>query len=73
MTAAIDVVSMLREQLEQHYEVRVGDGRPPPSWMEESELGGHLRRAQTDGVTAIEHGYGTPWGYQPLRERWCAC
>ncbi|HEY9096934.1 MAG TPA: PLP-dependent aminotransferase family protein, partial [Hydrogenophaga sp.] len=51
-----------------HYEVRVGDGRPPPSWMEGSELGRHLRRTRADGLSAIEHGYGTPWGYQPLRE-----
>lgn len=68
VTAAIDVVSLLREQLEQHYEVRVGDGRPPPSWMEGSELGRHLRRARAEGLSDIEHGYGTPWGYQPLRE-----
>lgn len=68
VTAAIDVVSLLREQLEQHYEVRVGDGRPPPSWMEGSELGRHLRRGRGEGLSAIEHGYGTPWGYQPLRE-----
>ncbi|AOW14481.1 GntR family transcriptional regulator [Hydrogenophaga crassostreae] len=68
VTAAVDVVSLLREQLEQHYEVRVGDGRPPASWMEGSELGRHLRRSRAEGLTAIEHGYGTPWGYQPLRE-----
>lgn len=68
VTAAVDVVSLLREQLEQHYEVRVGDGRPPPSWMEGSELGNHLRRARAEGFSAIAHGYGTPWGYQPLRE-----
>jgi DNA-binding transcriptional MocR family regulator len=68
VTAAVDVVSLLREQLEQHYEVRVGDGRPPPSWMEGSELGSHLRQARARGLAEIEHGYGTPWGYQPLRE-----
>lgn len=68
VAAAVDVVSLLREQLEQHYEVRVGDGRPPPSWMEGSELGGHLRRARSRGLSDIEHGYGTPWGYPPLRE-----
>lgn len=65
---AVDVVSLLREQLEQHYEVRVGDGRPPASWMEGSELGSHLRRARSGGLAEIEHGYGTPWGYLPLRE-----
>jgi DNA-binding transcriptional MocR family regulator len=66
--AAVDVVSMLREQLEQHYEVRVGDGRPPPSWMEGSEVGGHLKRAKSEELASNGHGYGTPWGYQPLRE-----
>ncbi|MBT9443222.1 MAG: PLP-dependent aminotransferase family protein, partial [Acidovorax sp.] len=68
VTEAVDVVSLLREQLEQHYEVRVGDGRPPASWMEGSELGSSLRRARSQGLTDIEHGYGTPWGYLPLRE-----
>ncbi len=68
VTAAVDVVSLLREQLEQHYEVRVGDGRPPAAWMEGSELGSHLRRARGQGLSDIEHGYGTPWGYAPLRE-----
>lgn len=68
VSEAVDVVSLLREQLEQHYEVRVGDGRPPASWMEGSEVGNHLRLARTQGLSAIEHGYGTPWGYLPLRE-----
>lgn len=68
VAAAVDVVSLLREQLEQHYEVRVGDGRPPASWMEGSELGRHLRLARTQKMCGMEHGYGTPWGYLPLRE-----
>ncbi len=68
VTEAVDVVSLLREQLEQHYEVRVGDGRPPASWMEGSELGSQLRRARGGGLPLVEHGYGTPWGYLPLRE-----
>lgn len=65
---AIDVVSLLREQLEQHYEVRVGDGRPPVSWMEESDLGRHLRSSRTLPLTNFKHGYGAPLGYLPLRE-----
>lgn len=68
VTAAVDVVSLLREQLEQHYEVRAGDGRPPASWMQDSEMGTHLRRARSKGLSDIEHGYGTPWGHLPLRE-----
>ena len=68
VTEAVDVVSLLREQLEQRHEVRVGEGRPPASWLEGSELGRHLRRARSQSMTHIEHGYGTPWGYLPLRE-----
>jgi DNA-binding transcriptional MocR family regulator len=68
VTEAVDLVSLLREQLEQHYEVRVGDGRPPAAWMEGSELGRHLRLARSGAITDIDHGYGTPWGYLPLRE-----
>jgi DNA-binding transcriptional MocR family regulator len=68
VSAAIDVVSLLREQLEQHYEVRVGDGRPPASWIEDSEIGRQLRRSRADERDDMGHGYGTPWGYQPLRE-----
>src|SRR3546814_14559784 len=43
---AIDTVSLLREQLVQHYEVRVGDGRPPPSWMARFALGRPAAHAQ---------------------------
>lgn len=66
---AIDTVSLLREQLVQHYEVRVGDGRPPPSWMERFDLGRPAGGARNARTTEIGHGYGNPWGYKPLRER----
>ncbi|MCC7152267.1 MAG: PLP-dependent aminotransferase family protein [Rubrivivax sp.] len=66
---AVDGVSLLREQLEQRYEVRVGDGRPPASWMEGSELGQYLRHPRSPLYGAVEHGYGSPWGFAPLRER----
>jgi DNA-binding transcriptional MocR family regulator len=68
VTEAVDVVSLLREQLERHYEVRVGEGRPPASWIEGSELRQYLRRARSHGMAEIEHGYRTSWGYLPLRE-----
>ncbi|WP_440996630.1 PLP-dependent aminotransferase family protein [Arhodomonas sp. SL1] len=67
-TEAIDLVSLLREQLNQHYEVRAGDGRPPVSWMETSELGRYLRRGNRQGVEADDFEYGHPRGYPPLRE-----
>ncbi len=67
MTEAIDIVSLLREQLCQVHPVRVGDGRPPRSWMEDSELGRHLRLHAGKGGLPVEHGYGDPIGYAPLR------
>ncbi|KAA0218645.1 MAG: PLP-dependent aminotransferase family protein [Lautropia sp.] len=66
---AIDTVSFLREQLEQSQGVRVGDGRPPPAWMEGSELGKHLKAIRPNRHVGFEHGYGSPWGFAPLRER----
>jgi hypothetical protein len=63
VTEAVDVVSLLREQLEQHYEVRVGDGRPPASWMEGSELGRHLRGALSSELAHgawLRHTLGLP-------------
>ncbi len=39
----------------QHHAVRVGDGRPPASWMEGSELGRHLQR-QRPASAAATHG-----------------
>lgn len=67
VSEAVDVVSLLREQLEQHHEVRVGDGRPPASWMEGSDIARQLRLARNEPADH-GHGYGTPWGYLPLRE-----
>ena len=66
---ASDLVKLLREQLDQSYEVRPGDGRPPASWMEGSELGSHLRGGRSDRGGAVEFGYGSSWGYAPLRDR----
>lgn len=66
---AVDVVSLLREQLEQHYEVRIGDGRLPPSWMGASELGRRISGTRARAGGEIAHEYGSPWGYAPLRER----
>ncbi len=66
---ASDLVALLREQLDQSYEVRPGDGRPPPSWMEGSELGAHLRGGRMARCGAVEFGYGSSWGFEPLRDR----
>ncbi|KZM51036.1 PLP-dependent aminotransferase family protein [Labrenzia sp. OB1] len=69
VAAAVDGVSLLREQLEKHYEVRPGDGRPPPLWMEGSELRRHFANAKSPYPESIQFGYGSCWGYGPLRER----
>lgn len=68
---ALDLVTLLREQLDQHYEVRPGDGRPPSSWMEGSELAPHFARLRPPRGQGVEYGYGSSWGYLPLREKIC--
>lgn len=66
---AVDSVWLLREQLEKRYAVRVGDGRPPPAWMEGSEVGRYLRPVNKPGQRTIPESYGSPYGLLPLRER----
>ena len=66
---AVDSVWLLREQLEKRYTVRVGDGRPPPAWMEGSEVGRYLRPVSKPGQRSIPESYGSPYGLLPLRER----
>ena len=67
VTEAVDIASLLSAQLEQSFLIRVGDGRPPPSWTEQSEirrfLGSHgnFRSADSDA-------YGSPLGFLPLRQ-----
>lgn len=66
---ALNLVSLLREQTEQHYRLRPGEGRPPPSWMEDSELSRHLVQASRWQHRGEAHAYGSSWGYAPLREQ----
>jgi DNA-binding transcriptional MocR family regulator len=65
---AVDIASLLNAQLEENFSIRVGDGRPPASWMEESEVRRHLgllgRRQRSSG-----DGYGSAMGLPALRER----
>lgn len=63
---AVDIASLLSAQLEETFEIRVGDGRPPPSWTEESEIKRHLGffgRGHTAGTDA----YGSALGFPALR------
>lgn len=69
--AAVDTMSLLREQLDQHYHLRPGDGRPPPSWMEGSELRRHFAGFAGVGRGLVDYGYGSSRGHVPLRERLC--
>ncbi len=64
---ATGVVSLLREQLDQHYELRPGDGRPPASWTEGSEIRRFLGRGRS-AAGDVEYGYGSSWGLQALRD-----
>jgi len=68
VTEALDLVSLLREQLNQHYEIRAGDGRLPATWMESSEIGRYLKRNASVSDCADDFEYGRPQGLQALRE-----
>ncbi|MEH6641142.1 PLP-dependent aminotransferase family protein [Vreelandella glaciei] len=67
-TEAVDLVSLLREQLNQHYEVRAGDGRLPASWMENADIRRHFKRSNRDKDLSDEFEYGNPQGLIGLRE-----
>ena len=64
---AFDRVSLLSAQLSQDLPVRVGDGRPPYSWMQDALpqklTGNFLRRFEGDQTA-----YGNEFGNQQLRE-----
>lgn len=63
---AVDIVSLLGAQLAENFDIRVGDGRPPASWTEESEIRRHLGFIGRDH-TAGTDAYGSPLGFPALR------
>jgi len=65
---AVDLVSLLREQLNQHYEVRAGDGRLPASWMQNNDFLKHFKSSQSAKEQQDEFEYGKPQGLLSLRE-----
>ncbi|MCD1633326.1 PLP-dependent aminotransferase family protein [Martelella mediterranea] len=65
---AIDIASLLGAQLEQSFAIRVGDGRPPPSWTEQSEIRRHLG-AYGRPASIETDGYGAASGFRPLRQQ----
>ncbi|TQV72438.1 PLP-dependent aminotransferase family protein [Denitrobaculum tricleocarpae] len=67
LSEAADRISLLRSQLTQDFSVRVGDGRPPASWMDSSipaRLGNDLFRREAGDRS----GYGSAFGHLELRE-----
>lgn len=64
---AVDIASLLSAQLEESFEIRVGDGRPPPSWTEESEIRRHLGFFSR-GTPAGTDAYGSAFGFPGLRQ-----
>lgn len=65
---AVDIASLLNAQLEESFAIRVGDGRPPASWMEESEVRRHLGRLGQPHRSSSDR-YGSAMGLPALRER----
>jgi DNA-binding transcriptional MocR family regulator len=65
---AVDIASLLTAQLEETFSIRVGDGRPPPSWTDESEIRRHLGPASKRSGTNYA-GYSSALGLPLLRER----
>jgi DNA-binding transcriptional MocR family regulator len=64
---ASDIISLLHAQLDKKFSIRVGDGRPPASWMNETmpkrSFNSNLCQSSSDSS-----GYGSPYGYLELRE-----
>lgn len=66
-TAAVDVLSLLREQVNSRNALRVGDGRPPAHWMESADVWAQVRKTDLRDLLDAERGYGDPAGFEPLR------
>lgn len=68
VSEAVSIVSLLREQFDQHYQIRPGDGRPPPAWTEDPEMRRILRAGRRGSDSGIDFGYGSSWGLGVLRD-----
>jgi len=67
VSEATDRVSLLQAQLKSDFSIRVGDGRPPASWMEGMMLGLTKRQiSQSNGEDST--GYGSHYGHLELRQ-----
>jgi DNA-binding transcriptional MocR family regulator len=65
---AVDIASLLSAQLSQSFEIRVGDGRPPASWTEQSEIKRYLSGTGRM-LPADADAYGSALGFFPLRQQ----
>ncbi|KXF75384.1 hypothetical protein ATN84_19165 [Paramesorhizobium deserti] len=68
LVEAVDIATLLREQLEHSFTVRLGEGRPPAEWVERSVLKSHIRNIASGQRGLFEHAYESPIGFEPLRE-----
>ncbi|WP_209942941.1 PLP-dependent aminotransferase family protein [Rhizobium halophytocola] len=68
LVEAVDIATLLREQLEHNFTVRLGEGRPPAEWVEGSVLKSHLRNIASGHRGLFEHAYESPIGFEPLRQ-----
>lgn len=67
VTEATSIMSLLREQLDQNYLTRPGDGRPPAGWTEDADMRRVLRTSR-NATAEVDFGYGSSWGLGGLRE-----
>ncbi len=67
VTEAVDRISLLSAQLDQKLAVRVGDGRPPQSWMQDA-LPTRFSKNPLGATDGDQTGYGSALGNLNLRE-----
>lgn len=63
LSQAVDSASLLLEQLNPTLNIRIGDGRPPASWMNQIDVDIKIKMPLDNKFS-----YVTPVGYLPLRE-----
>jgi len=64
---AIDMISLLTAQLDQNHAVRIGDGRPPESWMQ-GAIPSQFPKNLFSKMDGDQSGYGSAYGHSTLRE-----
>lgn len=67
LAEAIDRISLLNEQVDQTFQLRPGDGRPPQAWMK-AALPATLKGNILAHFEGDQTAYGRAFGHLPLRE-----